>query len=39
MLHWEREIAVMFVVFDLLADHGRSRMDWPYWQRRRRLEQ
>jgi ATP-dependent DNA ligase len=38
MLHGERQIAVMFVAFDLLADHGRSRMDWPYWQRRRRLE-
>ena len=28
----------MFVVFDLLADHSRSRMDWPYWQRRSRLD-
>ena len=26
MLHGERRISVMFVVFDLLADHGRSRM-------------
>ena len=38
MLHGERGISVMFVVFDLLADHGRSRMDLPYWQRRRRLD-
>jgi bifunctional non-homologous end joining protein LigD len=38
MLHGERGIAVMFVAFDLLADSGRSRMDWPYWQRRRRLD-
>ena len=38
MLHGERGIPVMFVAFDLLADHGCSRMDWPYWQRRRRLD-
>jgi ATP-dependent DNA ligase len=39
MLHGQRGISVMCVVFDLLADHGRSRMDWPFWQRRRRLPQ
>lgn len=38
VLHDERSIAVMFVVFDLLADHRRSRMGWPYWQRQRRLD-
>jgi hypothetical protein len=38
MLHGDRRISVMFVVFDLLADSGRGRMDWPYWQRRERLD-
>jgi bifunctional non-homologous end joining protein LigD len=38
MLHRKPGIPIMFMVFDVLGESERSKMDQPYWQRRRRLD-
>jgi bifunctional non-homologous end joining protein LigD len=38
MLHQDHTIPVMFIAFDLLAEHGLSLVDRTYRERRRRLE-